>query len=107
MNTLTINQCKEIWIVGAVQRLFSLGYLSGNMPFWIDSQGIDDFLEIDEHRMFLFPDESVITDIFEHLMSKVDHNLNPENFETVVDILIAYKNDRENLVKHALCHSLR
>lgn len=107
MNHLTISQCKVIWIAGAIQRLFTLNYLSGHMPFWIEPEGIDDFMKIDEHRLFLFPDDSEIKDIFTHLMSRVKNKLSPELYEIVVELLIQYKNDRDSIVRHSLLHSVK
>ena len=105
MNHLTLSECKEIWVAGAIQRLFTLKYFNGHLPFWIEPNGIDDFIQIDEHRMFLFPDENEIKDVFYRLIKKSKQVLSLEIMELSTEILIAYKNDRENLVKFSLCHT--
>lgn len=105
MNHLTLTQCKLVWIAGAVQRLFTLGYFRGKLPFWIESDGVDDFLKIDEYREFLFPDDSEIKSIFCHLLSKTDQELDEDSIHLISEMLISYRDDRENLVKQALCHA--
>jgi hypothetical protein len=105
MNHLTLTQCKAVWIAGAVQRLFTLGYFRGNLPFWVKSEGVDDFLKIDEHRDFLFPDDSEIRSIFCYLLSKTDQVLDENDIDLITNVLISYRDDRDNLVKYALCHS--
>ena len=105
MNHLTLSECKEIWVAGAIQRLFTLQYFIGHPPIWIDPNRVDDFIQIDEHRMFLFPDENEIKDVFYDLIARSQRTLDSEIMDISVNLLLAYKNDRENLVRCSLCYT--
>ena len=61
---LTIPEMKLLWIVGAAERLATLGMLSPDIPLKLSADAVDNFIEIDEHRNLLFPNDFEIAQIF-------------------------------------------
>jgi len=49
---LTIDECKLMWVVGALQRLATLGMIGPDIPLKLSGSAVDDYLYIDEHRKF-------------------------------------------------------
>ena len=66
---LTIDECKVMWVVGAAERLATLGMLSPDIPCRLTADAVDDYLEIDHHRNILFESDFEIASIFNALAS--------------------------------------
>ena len=43
---LSIDECKVLWVVGAAERLATMGLLSPNIPMNLTSDAVEDFIEI-------------------------------------------------------------
>jgi hypothetical protein len=56
-NTIECNQV--LWVVGALERLATLGMLT-TPPHVVSSGAIDLFIDLDDARYVLFPDNQVI-----------------------------------------------
>lgn len=104
MNTqLSIDECKVMWVVGAAERLATLGLLGGDVPVRISPEGIDQYLEIDEHRDYLFQSDFEIAQIFKAVAENhSEDEIDSEDMNVMIDLLVDYKNCREDVVKYAL-----
>jgi hypothetical protein len=102
---LSIDECKVLWVVGAAERLATLGMLSPNIPLHLSSDAVDDFIEIDNHRDILFNSDFEIASIFNALAeSENEDEVDPDELRSVVDLILEYKNNRTEIVKYALSH---
>jgi hypothetical protein len=106
ISNFSLGQCKVLWVIGALERLATLGMLNSDIPLKISADVIDDYLEIDNDRQYLFESDFEIAQIFRCIAN--EHNDGEENEEdicSVIELLLNYKNDREELVKYALSAS--
>jgi hypothetical protein len=102
---LSIDECKLLWVVGATERLATLGMLSPDIPFHLSSDVVDDYLEIDNHRNILFSNDFEIASIMNALNKNSNVNeVDETNLKHVVDLILEYKNNRTEVVKYALSH---
>ena len=105
---LTVNECKVLWVVGAAERLATLGLLSSDIPMKLTSDAVDDYLQIDEYRELLFSSDFEVANIFTAIANEeCDSELqDPDDLKPVIVLLIDYKNNRTDVVKYALSHQL-
>jgi hypothetical protein len=102
---LSIDECKVLWVVGAAERLATLGMLSPDIPLRLSSDAVDDYLEIDNHRDILFNSDFEVASIFNELAAiENDEEVEPENMRQIVNLILEYKNNRTEIVKYALSH---
>lgn len=100
---LTVDECKVMWVVGAAERLATLGMLSPDIPLKLSAEAVDDFIEIDNHRNALFPNDFEIVQIFRAIAkSENEYEVDDEDTNHIIDLILEYKNNREELVKYAL-----
>lgn len=102
---LSINEMKVLWVVGAAERLATLGLLSPDVPLKLSSDAVDTYMEIDEYRNVLFQNDIEIVQIFKALAEsecKVEGIL--EDLNSIIELILRYKNDRTEIVKFALSH---
>lgn len=94
-----------LWIFGALERLQSLGFMNGPM-YRVAPKAIDMFIEIDESRDFLFPNDEEVIDLFK-LVVKMESEEQPDEVEMnqLCELLLEYKNNRDVMMKFALEHS--
>jgi len=91
---LTIDECKLMWVVGALQRLATLGMIGPDIPLKLSGSAVDDYLYIDEHREILFT--ALVN-------SECDPKVqNPDDTKPLIELLLQYKNNRTEIVKYAL-----
>ena len=103
MNTqLSIDECKVMWVVGSLQRLATLGLLGSDIPMKLTADAVDDFIEIDNLREHLFPNDFEIAQIFNTLVKIESPDTKPEDIKPIIDLLLEYKNNRTEIVKYAL-----
>jgi len=94
-----------MWVVGAAERLATLGLLSPDVPLKLSAESIDYFIEIDEHRDILFSSDFEIAQIFKAIAnSENDYEVSDEDTKNVIDLILEYKNNRTEIVKYALSH---
>lgn len=94
-----------MWVVGAAERLATLGLLSPDVPLKLSSESIDYFIEIDEHRDILFSSDFEIAQIFKAIAnSENDYEVSDEDTKNVIDLILEYKNNRTEIVRYALSH---
>jgi len=102
---LTISQMKVMWIVGATERLATLGILSPDIPVKLTADAVDYFIEIDNHRNLLFSNDFEIGQIFKVMAKAESYGEVPDNImNQIVELILEYKNNRTELVKSALSY---
>jgi hypothetical protein len=102
---MTVDECKVMWVVGALQRLATLGMIGPDIPLKLTPEAVDDYVMIDNHRNILFESDFEIASIFNALaMSECDEE--PEDTEAIIDLILEYKNNRTEIVKFALSHQV-
>jgi len=102
---LSVDECKVLWVVGAAERLATLGMLSPDIPLRLSSDAVDNFIQIDNHRDILFKSDFEVASIFNELAeSENAEEVAPEDMRQIVHLILEYKNNRTQLVKYALSH---
>jgi len=102
---MTIPEIKILWIVGAAERLATLGMLSSDIPMKLSADAVDYFIEIDNHRNLLFPDDFEIAQIFRIIAkSENECEVSDDDMNDIIKLILEYKNNRTELVKYALSH---
>lgn len=107
MNTqMSIGECKVMWVIGALERLATLGMIGPDIPLKLTSNAVEDYLQIDEYREHLFESDFEIASIVSSLVNdECDSELqNPEDTKPLIELLLEYKNNRTELVKCALSY---
>jgi len=105
---LSIDECKVMWVVGALERLATLGLIGPDVPLKLSANAVEDYLEIDEHRELLFESDFEIASIMTALAKdECDPEVqDPEDTKPLIDLLLEYKNNRTEIVKYALSQQL-
>jgi len=105
---LSIDECKVMWVVGALQRLATLGLIGPDIPLKLTPDAVDDYIQIDEHRELLFESDFEIASIFTALADdECDPELqDPEDYKPIINLLVEYKDNRTEIVKYALSQQL-
>jgi hypothetical protein len=102
---LSIFESKVLWVVGAAERLATLGLLSPDIPTRLAADAIDNFIEIDRDVDLLFSSDYEIASVFREIASTFNEREVDENdMRSVVNLILEFKNNRTNLVKYALSH---
>ena len=105
--SFSVDECKVMWVVGAAERLATLGLLSPDIPVRLTSDAIDDYMEIDNHRDILFESDFEIASIFNALAkTNNEEDVDQEDLNQVIDLILEYKNNRTEIVKFALSQQL-
>lgn len=102
MIKLNIMDVKVLWVIGALERLATLGFLNQDVPMQLTSKAIDDFILIDEYRQDIFANEDEIAQIFKHMIGADDVTCADDEIQPIVDLILQYKNNRTEMVKYAL-----
>jgi hypothetical protein len=105
---LSIDECKIMWVVGALERLATLGLLGPDVPLKLSAHAVEDYIQIDEHRELLFESDFEIASIMTALINdECDPEVqDPEDTNLLIDLLLEYKNNRTEIVKYALSYQL-
>jgi hypothetical protein len=102
---LSIDECKVMWVVGAAERLATMGLLSPDIPMKLTADAVDDFIEIDNDVDLLFPNEFEIAQIFKEIAnSHNEYEVDNEDTNQIIRLILEYKNNRTELMKYALSH---
>ena len=102
---LTANDYKVMWVVGALERLATLGLIGAEIPLQLTPDSIDLYVEIDNYRQHLFQSDIEIVTIFSTI-AREETETPDEDIEAVVNLLLEYKNNRTEIVKYALSHQV-
>jgi hypothetical protein len=97
-NTIECNQV--LWVVGAIERLATLGMLE--TPLVVSSGAIDLFIDLDDARYVLFPDNQVITEIVGTLIYDYNRSVDVDLIEGITHLVLDYKDNRDRIMKYAL-----
>lgn len=109
MNTqMSVDECKVLWVVGALERLATLGLIGSDIPLKLTSDAVEDYLQIDEYREHLFESDFEIASIVTSLVNdECDPEVqDPEDTKPLIELLLEYKNNRTEVVKYALSHQV-
>jgi len=103
-------QCSQVfWVVGAAQRLANLGLLD-EVPCGIPIEKNDEWVELDKTRHFLFENDFEVASIFYGLVTHGygddADTYDEDNFDNMTKCLIDYKDNRTELVRCVLEHTL-
>ena len=98
-NTTECNQV--LWVVGAIERLATLGMLK-TPPLVVSSGAIDLFIDLDDARYVLFPDNQVITEIVGTLIYDYNRSVDVDLIEGITHLVLDYKDNRDRIMKYAL-----
>jgi len=102
---LTIPEMQVMWVVGATERLATLGMLSPDVPLKLSADAVDTFIAIDNHRDILFQSDSQIAEIFQAIAKQEsDEEVSNGEMKQIIELILEYKNHRTELVKYALSH---
>lgn len=100
---------RELWVRGSLERLVTLGFLHG-YPLGVKPDHIDKFLELDDKRFSLFESDEEIVVVLKQVLlidCMLDGMIIPRGeIESLVYLVLEYKNNRERLVKFALNRSI-
>ena len=101
---LTVDECKIMWIVGALERLATLGLIGPDIPLKLTSDSVETYLLIDEHREHLFDSDFEIASIFTAIANEEcdEDTQKQEDIKPIIELLLDYKNNRTDVVKYAL-----
>lgn len=101
-----MNELKVLWVVGAAERMATLGLISSNVPMQVKQDSIDDYLVADDCRHGIFSSDKEVAEIFDVMARKEsEEDIDDEDMDNMIDLLLEFKNNRTNLVKYALCVS--
>lgn len=109
MNLLIRENLQVLWVFGALERLATLGYLN-DVPIYVGEAGIDAYIYADDSRHILFEDQSDVGRIFKLIANDkqiIEQPISESESESIVRLLLEYKNNRENLVKEGLERKLK
>lgn len=98
---LTKKDYQVLWVFAALERLQNLGMISG-ADYNLTPDGIDRFLEVDDHRHVLFDDEKDFEKLVSIVCKDRDVSFSEKEINEIIQIVRAFRDDRENLVKFAL-----
>lgn len=101
---LSIGECKVMWVIGALERLATLGLIGPDIPLRLSASAVEDYIQIDEHREHLFESDFEIINIFTELADTEDQD--PDQIKPIIELLMQYKNNRTDIVRYALSHQL-
>ncbi len=102
---LSIDECKVMWVVGALERLATLGVIGPDIPLQLSADAVEDYMEIDNHRNLLFESDFEIASIFTQIVEcECEDEPEPDDVEAIIDLILEYKNNRTEIVKFALSH---
>ena len=102
---LSIDECKVMWVVGALERLATLGMIGPDIPLQLSADAVEDYMEIDNHRNLLFESDFEIASIFTQIAKgECEDEPTPDDVDAIVDLILQYKNNRTEIVKFALSH---
>jgi hypothetical protein len=104
---LSIDKCKVMWVVGALQRLATLGMIGPDIPLQLTPEAVEDYIEIDNHRDILFQSDFEIASIFTQIVKcECDDEPSSDDIKGIVNLILEYKNNRTEIVKFALSHQV-
>jgi hypothetical protein len=104
--SISIPELKVIWVVGALERLATLGFLQ-ETPHKLSVDTIDLYLQVDESRNILFTNDEEMKEIMYALIEQLDESQAPskDTVNGIYNLLKQFKYERDDLVKYSLSRS--
>jgi hypothetical protein len=102
MTSTNTTECNQVlWVVGALERLATLGMLH-TPPLAVSSSAIDLFIDLDDVRHILFPNNQVVEKIVGALVYEFAPNIDVNTIEGLTLLVVDYKDNRDRIMKYAL-----
>ena len=103
MNIFSTAECQLVWLVGAIERLATLGLVEETPIKLNNEKAIDLFLEIDKSCHVLFKDDYELAQILNHVVKKTSkEEIDANVVNALVELILEYKNNRYKLAQRAL-----
>lgn len=103
MKTFSTAECQIIWLIGAIERLATLGLVEETPIKLNNEKAIDLFLEIDKSCHVLFKDDYELAQILNHVVKETcEEETDIDVVNALVELLLEYKNNRYKLAQRAL-----
>ena len=97
----TLTELQIFWAVGALERLCTLGLLQ-QPPLQVSPEAIDLFVELDEHRDKLFPDDEYLKQLVTTIIKSESPETTEDDSKQIANFVCEYKNERTQLVKNLM-----
>lgn len=97
----TINNYRIMWVVGALERLATLGMI-GTPPLVIPPNQVENYVLLDEMRSGLFHKNDDIKEILVGLIAQFNQTYDNKLIEDLYYLITDYKDNRSKIVKYAL-----
>lgn len=97
---LSSSEYKVLWVIGSLERLATLKIIDGDIPLRLSEDALDDYLFADNYRQRLFNSDTEVEEVFSGVSMSTETK--PEDYNTLVRLLLEYKNNRTELVRYAL-----
>ena len=102
---MTIGELRMMWVIGAAERLATLGLMGGDIPARIAAEGVETYMEIDDKRQFLFDNDYQLAECFTVAADCLSaEQIGKDDMNKMIELLLEYKNNRTELVRHVLSH---
>lgn len=101
---LNLRELQMMWIVGATERLVSLGIMNPNLPLRLVPEAQEIYLVLDDEktRRALYNCDEEVMAIFSAMVNSECPEIDNSTIDVVGKLLLKYKNNREEVVKDAL-----
>ena len=103
--SISIQEAQVMWCIGGLERLATLGFLQ-EPPYQVSQEGIDTYLQIDEHRDKLFSSDDEMKSLLQVLLKNENGVDDKDLLEDIFVLMRDFKNDREHLFKYAMSLSM-
>ena len=99
--TMDLPKIQILWVVGALERLATLGILEST-PLKVSQSGLDSYLLIDEHRDKLFYDNEQMKDLLKYILISENGTYDQELHNDLFRLLKEYKDNRTDFMRKSL-----
>lgn len=90
---------KNIWLIGAVEKLGNLGFMNSNISNRLDEYGISIFWEVDEIRDIIFESDN---ELKMYLYEWFHEDLDDEDLNDLYDIVVTFWDNRNKVFNYGL-----
>jgi hypothetical protein len=95
---MATQQQKNIWIIGAVEKLGNLGFMN-SLSHRLDEYGISVFWEVDEIRDILFEDDN---ELKMYIYEWFHEDLDDEDLDNLYDIVVTFLYNRNKVFTYGM-----
>jgi hypothetical protein len=95
---MATQQQKNIWIIGAVEKLGNLGFMN-SLSHRLDEYGISVFWEVDEIRDILFEDDN---ELKMYIYEWFHEDLYWDDLDNLYDIVVTFRDNRNKVFTYGI-----